>query len=614
MKGGFVLVKNYSEQIQVFISSSIHLINSKLQKLTNNKSITIGEIYPLSFEPSTNPLSVPLASITEELFDSLGKLYESILPKDLRKDLGQFYTRDDSLINQMVSDSELLKGAILEPSCGSGLFMVHIANRIKNHMQEKGNSPEEILSYIQKNLYGNDSDLLALQITEINLISTLLPLIADAINTNPSYKLLKFNLTSYDFTQKNVFSKKFSLVIGNPPFVTMYGKRSRNMTEEKRAYYNTFDFVQNKNGNNKFNMSMFFVENGLKLLSPNGQLIFILDIAFFETAYIDLRRYIIKNYYINSITKGFQAFEGVASSQIILNICNRQEANKSVIFNDYENAISSIIDQSIWDNEKNKFKIYIPLDNQAKDINDKVMKYPRLDVYYPGKALRTCCALTGKTDEFIVNPLVEETHLVFPYIEGSKGLKSKFGELTPTCHIKYDYELQLAISEEFKKELELAGVKNKKRVTLGDKDAYLSPKIFIRQSATEIIATYTEEPFAANNSIYVLSNKSNTEQDINMLKYVCGVLNSELITYFCRINKIIRVEKGKTPQIKTSDLKEIRICLSDNYYQSIIDLVNKLLCTPDDIESLTKLNKLIYKIYDIDESEQQFIHSYLNAS
>ena len=590
------------------------MINSKLQKLTNNKSITIGEIYPLSFEPSTNPLSVPLASITEELFDSLGKLYESILPKDLRKDLGQFYTRDDSLINQMVSDSELLKGAILEPSCGSGLFMVHIANRIKNHMQEKGNSPEEILSYIQKNLYGNDSDLLALQITEINLISTLLPLIADAINTNPSYKLLKFNLTSYDFTQKNVFSKKFSLVIGNPPFVTMYGKRSRNMTEEKRAYYNTFDFVQNKNGNNQFNMSMFFVENGLKLLSPNGQLIFILDIAFFETAYIDLRRYIIKNYYINSITKGFQAFEGVASSQIILNICNRQEANKSVIFNDYENAISSIIDQSIWDNEKNKFKIYIPLDNQAKDINDKVMKYPRLDVYYPGKALRTCCALTGKTDEFIVNPLVEETHLVFPYIEGSKGLKSKFGELTPTCHIKYDYELQLAISEEFKKELELAGVKNKKRVTLGDKDAYLSPKIFIRQSATEIIATYTEEPFAANNSIYVLSNKSNTEQDINMLKYVCGVLNSELITYFCRINKIIRVEKGKTPQIKTSDLKEIRICLSDNYYQSIIDLVNKLLCTPDDIESLTKLNKLIYKIYDIDESEQQFIHSYLNAS
>ena len=491
--------------------------------------------------------------------------------------------------------------------------MVHIANRIAAIMKKAGNTSEEILTYIQKNLYGNDNDLLALQITEINLLTTLLPLIADALNTNPSFKLNKLNLTSFDFTQRDVFSKKFSLVIGNPPFVTMYGKRSRNMTEEKRAYFNTFDFVQNKNGNNKFNMSMFFVENGLKQLEPNGQLIFILDIAFFETAYIDLRKYIIENYYINSITKGLQAFEDVASGQIIINISNRKASNDSVIFKDIENDISCQINQSICNDSKNKYKIFIPLSHLAKDINDKVLKYPRLDTYYPGKALRTCCALTGKTEEFVVNPLVEKNHLVFPYIEGSKGLKGKFGELTPTCHIKYDYELQLAISEEFKKELELAGVKNKKRVTLGDKDAYLSPKIFIRQSATEIIATYTEEPFAANNSIYILSNKSDTEQDIDMLKYVCGVLNSELITYFCRINKIIRVEKGKTPQIKTSDLKEIRICISDEYYYQIIDLVEKLLECHENPTYYNTLNNYIYSIYNITTEEQEFIKTYLYA-
>ena len=608
------MTTDYTEQIQNFIINSIQLINIQLQKLTGQNSITISNVYPLSFETTFQKSNNPHTDSSDNLFDALGKLYESTLPKNLRKDLGQFYTRDNSLITQMVSDSELFNGLILEPSCGSGLFMVHIANRIIAIMKKEGNTSEEILTYIQKNLYGNDNDLLALQITEINLLTTLLPLIADALNTNPFFKLNKLNLTSFDFTQRDVFSKKFSLVIGNPPFVTMYGKRSRNMTEEKRAYFNTFDFVQNKNGNNKFNMSMFFVENGLKQLEPNGQLIFILDIAFFETAYIDLRKYIIENYYINSITKGLQAFEDVASGQIIINISNRKESNDSVIFKDIENDISCQINQAIWNDSKNKYKIFIPLAHQAKDINDKVMKYPRLDTYYPGKALRTCCALTGKTEEFVVNPLIEKNHLVFPYIEGSKGLKGKFGELTPTCHIKYDYELQLSISEEFKKELELAGIKNKKRVTLGDKDAYLSPKIFIRQSATEIIATYTEEPFAANNSIYILSNKSDTEQDINMLKYVCGVLNSELITYFCRINKIIRVEKGKTPQIKTSDLKEIRICMSDKYYQTIIDLVNQLLSFQDDTDALLELNKTIYEIYGIDKSEQQFIHSYLNAS
>lgn len=589
------------------------MINIQLQKLTGQNSITISNVYPLSFTTTFKESNIPYIDSSDNLFDALGKLYESTLPKNLRKDLGQFYTRDDTLINQMVSDSELFKGLILEPSCGSGLFMVHIANRIAAIMKKAGNTSEEILTYIQKNLYGNDNDLLALQITEINLLTTLLPLIADALNTNPSFKLNKLNLTSFDFTQRDVFSKKFSLVIGNPPFVTMYGKRSRNMTEEKRAYFNTFDFVQNKNGNNKFNMSMFFVENGLKQLEPNGQLIFILDIAFFETAYIDLRKYIIENYYINSITKGLQAFEDVASGQIIINISNRKASNDSVIFKDIENDISCQINQSIWNDSKNKYKIFIPLSHLAKDINDKVLKYPRLDTYYPGKALRTCCALTGKTEEFVVNPLVEKNHLVFPYIEGSKGLKGKFGELTPTCHIKYDYELQLAISEEFKKELELAGVKNKKRVTLGDKDAYLSPKIFIRQSATEIIATYTEEPFAANNSIYILSNKSDTEQDIDMLKYVCGVLNSELITYFCRINKIIRVEKGKTPQIKTSDLKEIRICISDEYYYQIIDLVEKLLECHENPTYYNTLNNYIYSIYNITPEEQEFIKTYLYA-
>ena len=589
------------------------MINIQLQKLTGQNSITISNVYPLSFTTTFKESNIPYIDSSDNLFDALGKLYESTLPKNLRKDLGQFYTRDDTLINQMVSDSELFKGLILEPSCGSGLFMVHIANRIAAIMKKAGNTSEEILTYIQKNLYGNDNDLLALQITEINLLTTLLPLIADALNTNPSFKLNKLNLTSFDFTQRDVFSKKFSLVIGNPPFVTMYGKRSRNMTEEKRAYFNTFDFVQNKNGNNKFNMSMFFVENGLKQLEPNGQLIFILDIAFFETAYIDLRKYIIENYYINSITKGLQAFEDVASGQIIINISNRNASNDSVIFKDIENDISCQINQSIWNDSKNKYKIFIPLSHLAKDINDKVLKYPRLDTYYPGKALRTCCALTGKTEEFVVNPLVEKNHLVFPYIEGSKGLKGKFGELTPTCHIKYDYELQLAISEEFKKELELAGVKNKKRVTLGDKDAYLSPKIFIRQSATEIIATYTEEPFAANNSIYILSNKSDTEQDIDMLKYVCGVLNSELITYFCRLNKIIRVEKGKTPQIKTSDLKEIRICISDEYYYQIIDLVEKLLECHENPTYYNTLNNYIYSIYNITPEEQEFIKTYLYA-
>ena len=47
-----------------------------------------------------------------------------------------------------------------------------------------------------------------------------------------------------------------------------------------------------------------------------------MDIAFFETAFVDLRRYIVQNYTIKSITRGLQAFEGVASGQLIIDVMN----------------------------------------------------------------------------------------------------------------------------------------------------------------------------------------------------------------------------------------------------------------------------------------------------
>ena len=198
-------------------------------------------------------------------------------------------------------------------------------------------------------------------------------------------------------------------------------------------------------------------------------------------------------------------------------------------------------------------------------------------------------------------------------MELGKGLKGKFNKPTISRYIKYDYDLQIKLSNEFKEELAAIGVKNKKRVTLGDKDAYLAPKVFIRQSANEIIATYSDEPYAANNSIYILTTKSTDVDSVKMLKYTCGLLNSELLTFFCKVNRIIRCDKGKTPQIKISDLKNVRINVDKRYYEELIEIVECLLKNPDDICSYSKLNDIVYKIYNIDDEEQEFIKDYLTA-
>lgn len=602
--------KSESVQLEMFIDQAKEYLLKSFKKETSTGDLT--RIYPIEVHSYSSEKHA--YSFDVKPLDYLGNLYEKLLPQKIKKDFGTFYTRDNIIVNSMLNGINLFEGKILEPSCGSGLILVGIVERIVSSMKSSGSSSAQIIEYIHNNIYGNDTDPIALKICEINLIAALFPEIVDAYLHNSSFSIEKFNLTTNDFTRKNSISNDFALVIGNPPFVTMYGKRSRNMTEEKRAYYNTFDFVQNKGGNNKFNLSMFFVENGLQSLKQGGKLIYILDIAFFETAYIDLRKYIIQHYYIDSIKKGFSAFDNVASGQIIIEITNRDDSNPNVSFLDFETKICKTVDQSIWNDSKNKYRIFIPLTSYAKAINDKMMVYPKLDYYFPGKALRTCCALTGKTEEFVVDPYKDSTYEIFPYIEGSKGLKQKFGKLTPVRHIKYDYELQIKLSDEFKRELASQGIKNKKRVTLGDREAYRAPKIFIRQSSQEIIATYTEEPCAANNSIYVLTNKKNTISDINLLKYVCGILNSDLITYFCRINRIIRMEKGKTPQIKTSDLKEIRICINYDYYDSVIFFVDTLQKDPTNKKVLESLNDTVYHIYNISVDEQRKINEYLSTN
>lgn len=595
--------KETEKYVSSFLAASkIFLSNQYFSKSKNGSSLM--DVYPYIFEEDEiieNQTVISSAS-------NISELYENIVPTAIKKDLGQFYTNDTNIIEMMLSSLDLMSGKILEPSCGVGAFCTKIIEKLIS----KRLPAEFLLTYITDNLYSNDIDINATKIAEINMLSTLLPLIVEAKNINPLFSMKRLKLFNYDFTKKNLFSEKFKVVIGNPPFVTMYGKRSRNMNEEKRAYYNTFDFVQNKKGNNKFNLSMFFIENGLKSLDKEGQLSFILDLSFLETAFVDMRKYIVQNYHISSFTFGFQGFQNVASGQVIINILNTKNANSKIDVIDLSTDKEYTINQADWNKSENDYKFSLPLDNLQQCINEKINKYKPLSFYYPGKSLRTCCALTGKTEEFIVND-TSFSGLIFPYLEGSKGIQGKFCKPTPSFSIKYDYDLQIKLSDEFKHELEAIGVKNKKRVTLGDKDAYLAPKLFIRQSAKEIIATYSDEPFAANNSIYILTNKKSDDLSIKMLKYTCGLLNSDLISFYCRINKIIRAEKGQTPQIKISDLKKIKLNINNTYYYDIIDIVDKLIINPDDKFLLQTLNSLVYKAYKITDHEISYIDQYLRA-
>lgn len=588
--------------------------------------------------------------------DIIGAIYESSISTDERKNIGQFYTRSSKVIEYMLNileyrDSNIIGKRIIDPASGSGLLLINSVRRIIEYMKSKEYSNIDILNEITSNIYGIDIDPIATYLTELNIIIELIDIIILAYKEDNNYVMNKLNIFEDDFTKvpykkdHNLFelnseiaidmddeineikSKSgkyengFDIVISNPPYITMYGRRSRNMTEEKREYYNkNYDFVINKSGNNKFNSIMFFIERSIKMIGQNQEICFIIDMAFFETAFKDIRKYILNTCKIVSLTVDLKEFEDVASGQVIIKLVKE---NNDIIRN--ENIVKWIEDDSQdileikqieWYNPQNEFKFTKPLNMYEDKIISKIEENKRLDSYFPKKQLRTCCALTGRSDDFMVDEqifLSDREDLIFPYLEGAKGLENKFGELTPTNYFKYDYDLQQRISEEFKVELERKGVKNKKRIALGDRESYLMPKIFIRQSATQLIATYTENKFAANNSIYILTNKLDSDENKMFLKYICGLLNSELLTYYSIIKRVIRMGNGKTPQIKLADLKTVPLkVVSDNRYNQLIEIVDQLLINHGkDNKLIERLNSLVYDIYDIEIDEKKYIEEEL---
>lgn len=72
--------------------------------------------------------------------------------------------------------------------------------------------------------------------------------------------------------------------------------------------------------------------------------------------------------------------------------------------------------------------------------------------------------------------------------------------------------------------------------------------------------------------------------------------------------------EGKTPQIKIADLKKIRLAFDETQFNSVVMLVDSLLCNQEDKILYEKLNKIVYNIYGISSEEIKYIEKYLKIS
>jgi len=114
----------------------------------------------------------------ENARDLLKKLYHYLLPREIRHDLGEYYTPDwlaERLIIQTIGQADLGDATkrVLDPACGSGTFLVILIKYIRERAAKKGQDPTKTLSLILQNIVGIDLNPLAVIAARTNYLLSL---------------------------------------------------------------------------------------------------------------------------------------------------------------------------------------------------------------------------------------------------------------------------------------------------------------------------------------------------------------------------------------------------------------------------------------------------------
>lgn len=121
------------------------------------------------FEPATTIIK------PETTRDLLKKLYQYLVPQEIRHRLGEYYTPDwlaELILNEVGYDGNTYK-RLLDPACGSGTFLVFAIQRAKHYGKAHKEPPLETAKRIIANIWGFDLNPLAVIATRTNYLFAL---------------------------------------------------------------------------------------------------------------------------------------------------------------------------------------------------------------------------------------------------------------------------------------------------------------------------------------------------------------------------------------------------------------------------------------------------------
>jgi len=205
---------------------------------------------------------------------------------------------------------------LIDPACGSGVFLLHSFRRLLTHLEGLGVAPDLALKHeiLRNNVFGVDIDREAVEVTIFNLLiavldgedrdsisrfgAAVLPSLDEQIVSGnslvtphffevfPEVRLDRSELLSVNaFDFERAFPRAmdeggFDVIIGNPPYVRIQTQAEHEPLQV--AYFQEHSPFRSARSYN-FDKSLLFVERAVDLLKPDGRFGFVIPHRFMST-------------------------------------------------------------------------------------------------------------------------------------------------------------------------------------------------------------------------------------------------------------------------------------------------------------------------------------------
>ncbi len=552
----------------------------------------------------------------------ISNIYETFLSMDDEKnnekkaaDVGAFYTPSylaDFITYKGFGEISKLKDIpnILDPACGSGVFLV---NAFKNQINvlkhtEEIVTPEKLCQIMTSMIYGVDINISALKIScfslYIALLDELMP--KDIIENKFSFpNLIGYNLIEGSFfsneVEEKLVGKKFDLIVGNPPWKSM-------------PYSDHISYCQsNRIPIADAQIAQAFICRVKDFANENSKISLLITNSIFTNSnskrYLD---YVLSNFSIEHILNlenvKAQLFAHASyPCSIITYNCKKQEEYVIKYCTFQTNVLFRLLHKFVYDKSNE-----IGISNHKLIENEYLWRV----LTYGDEFDAECISELKKFPE--LSQSIGSLDFVQGYITANKGKTcDKFngykGGSLKGCFSPYgiDYENVPKVMPDVKydrpRDLSIYTCKH---------------KVLIKRTYNEKCwgAAYVTEPLIFSNDFSTFNDY--TGENINLLRYLEGILNSKVFRYY--IYYVSKVKAAKKPEVVKDDVLHFPMPIYDENNNIIIkiassvELIEKevrksweninVFGVSDKIEVLKEeLDQLIFELYKLDEFQKSVI-------